>query len=240
MTIAVTVLLFIISVIVIAAAAVYMRILADMGTRNIVSAGVLLCIISYWNGLSQQYNLFAGIEYVYLLLAAFVTGMAVLKIKHGRALFYFVFCYQVLAMLCPMLYDFVYPDNNLKEDISWNVYDAETLVFILVVSAVITILFYRLNKVWWKTDSMWIFNVITGAFVMGAGLFMLQIVLPVLSVVIKYASPAILIALLFLCQALSRTKPVIPEQNRKRLAVSAVAGPLAAAVLCLLARLILS
>lgn len=124
-----------------------------------IAPGIVLGILAVINGF-VQFNVFLKMYCAYILIAVVVISFAILKSKAARVCMYVLLSYHILAMNFPRFYSILYPDNNMEEDIVWAVYNKKSLLLLFLTALMITFVFYLLNRFLWKSDSLWLCNII--------------------------------------------------------------------------------
>lgn len=186
----------------------YERVLGNMGRRNVIAAGILLCVFSFFSGV----NLMAlpGL-FLYVLIAVVITILCLKNIKYSKALMYLAYAYHLMTWMFPGVYAKVFPYNNLEEDIGWILYDGITLIKIAVIALFLIVMLCFLNHRWWKINSLWAFNVAMGTLCAGTGVHLLLNELEAGRV----CRTVIFSGVLIFCLMISREKPKEWKNTKK-------------------------
>lgn len=127
--------------------------------KYFIIPGIMLCRLSFWNG-SDQFEVIPGAELIYILILAVILCLGVKQIKGAKMSMYVFLFYQILAFWYPSFYSILYPYNNMEEDLGWAVYDMKSLVIMFVISVIIIMGMFLLNRFFWKARSLWLCNVL--------------------------------------------------------------------------------
>ncbi|MBQ8298280.1 MAG: WG repeat-containing protein [Clostridia bacterium] len=141
----------------------YIKLLANLKLRNRILLSIFLVV-----SVLMLYLVTGNV--ITIIVALVVSVLFCCDVRFSRQMMYFSWLLICFLVGYPGWYQRMYPFNNLEEDLSWAVYDLESVTIIVLIALILTFLLYFLNRKWWKLDGLWACNLVVGFLFMYVGM----------------------------------------------------------------------
>ena len=141
----------------------YIKLLANLKLCNRILLSIFLVVSVL------MLNLVIG-NAIMIIVALVVSVLFCCDVRFSRQMMCFSGLFICFLKGYPIWYQRMYPFNNYEEDLSWAVYDLESITIIVLITLILTFLLHFLNEKWWKLNGLWACNLVVGFLFMYVGM----------------------------------------------------------------------